>query len=218
MTIYLHINDIRHRYHQYLLLPSSYICHFPLDSTTAHAYKLISEQARENFFWNSFHGHVYMSKCLPNPTDHDFELKFLSLDVLLQAKGRRCFVQLFEHSSLDYILANYQNHFARQFIIDDCTRQGGFINHEIPYIRLGTSSTQYRTWIPTESISSRLMTHDERLFINCFLLYHGHATMILSKKQRWYLEEIDSDLQSSIMNLFDREYYEQQQRKLFAHC
>ena len=215
-TIYLHINDIRHRYHQYLLLPPSCISRFPPDSPVSQSYGAISEQARENFFWNSIHGTVYMSKWLPNPKDHDLDLKFLSLDILLQAKGL-CFVQLFEQSSLEYITSNYQNHFGRQFIVGDCARQAGFIDGEIPYLQLGKPGHPARTWIPTETKSSRVMTHDERLFINCFLLYHGHGKMTLSKEQRWYLEEIDLDVQASPMHLFDKEYYDRQQRRLFVH-
>jgi hypothetical protein len=158
-----------------------------------------------------------MSKRLPNPKNSDFEFKFLSLDIFLKAKGM-CFVQLFEKSSLEYITANYTNQFGRQFVIGDSSRQGGLINNEIPYLRIGKQETLYRTWIPTESKSSRLMTHDERLFLNCILLYHNHWNMVLIKEQRWYLEEIDMDIQSSIMYLFDQEYYERQQRKLFVHC
>ena len=218
MIIYLHINDIRHRYHQYLLLPPSSICRFQSDSRVSHAYHLISEQARENFFWNSIHGSVFMSKCLPNPKDEEFELKFLSLDVLLQAKGL-CFVQLFEKVSLEYITTHYQNQFARQFIVGDSSRQGGLINQEIPYLRLGhVNSSTRRIWIPTETKTSRLLTQDERLFINCFLLYHGYAKMVLNRDERWYLEELDVDLISSTMDLFDKEYYEQKQRKLFVNC
>ena len=158
-----------------------------------------------------------MSKCLPNPKDHEFELKFLPLDILLQAKGL-CFVQLFEKASVEYITSHYQNQFARQFIIADSSRQGGFINRDIPFLRLGhINSPTRRTWIPTETSTARLMTQDERLFINCFLLYHGHAKMILARDQRWYLEELDVDLISSIIELFDKEYYEQKQRKLFVH-
>ncbi|CAF0957369.1 unnamed protein product [Rotaria magnacalcarata] len=215
--IYLNLNDIHTRYHQYLLLPSSCIRCFPLDSPLVHAYNIISEQARENFFWNSIHGSVYMSKRLPNRKTQDFQLKFLSLDIFLKSKGI-CFVQLFEKSSLDYISSNYKNQFGRQFVIGDYTRKCGFINNEIPYIRIGKDETHYRTWIPTETKSARIMTHDERLFINSMLLYHGHWDMVLSKEQRWYLEEIDIDILGSIINLFDKEYYERQQRKLFVHC
>lgn len=183
----------------------------------AHGYNIISEQARENFFWNSIHGSVYMSKRLPNSKSQDFELKFLSLDIFLKAKGM-CFVQLFEKSSLDHLTMNYKNQIARQFIIDDSTRHGGLINNSIPFLSLGKKDHICRTWIPTETKTSRIMTHDERLFINSMLLYHNHWNMILDKNQRWYLEEIDMDIQSSIMDLFDQEYYEKQQRKLFAHC
>ena len=158
-----------------------------------------------------------MSKRLPNPKSADLECKFLSLDIFLKAKGI-CFVQLFEKSTLEYITANFKNQFGRQFVIGDSSRQGGLIDNEIPYLRIGKSETFYRTWIPTESKSSRLMTHDERLFLNCILLYHNHWTMILTKDQRWYLEELDMDVQSSVMYLFDQEYYERQQRKLFVHC
>jgi len=157
-----------------------------------------------------------MSKRLPNPKNQDFELKFLSLDIVLKAIGM-CFVQLFEKSSLEYLTSNYKNQFGRQFVIGDSTRQGGLINNEIPFICIGKQECLCRTWIPTETKSSRLMTHDERLFINCMLLYHNHWNMILIKEQRWYLEEIDIDIQSSIMNLFDQEYYERQQRILFVH-
>ncbi|CAF1325159.1 unnamed protein product [Rotaria sordida] len=215
--IYINLNDIHSRYHQYLLLASSCIRCFSSDSSIAHAYNIISEQARENFFWNSIHGSVYMSKRLPNPKTQDFQLKFLSLDIFLKSKGM-CFVQLFEKSSLEYLTTNYKNQFGRQFVIGDSTRRCGFINNEIPYIRIGKDETCYRYLIPTETKSSHLMTHDERLFINCMLLYHDHWDMILIKEQRWYLEEIDIDIQSSIMNLFDQEYYERQQRKLFVHC
>ncbi|CAF0890633.1 unnamed protein product [Adineta steineri] len=215
--IYINVNDIHSRYHQYLLLPSSYIHRFSSDSLIAHAYNIISEQARENFFWNSIHGTVYMSKRLPNPKNQDFELKFLSLDIFLRTKGM-CFVQLFEKSSLEYLTTNYKNQFGRQFVIGDSTRQGGLINNEIPYLRTGKQETLCQTWIPIETKSERVMTHDERLFINCMLLYHDHWNMVLNKKQRWYLEEIDMDVQSSIMSLFDQEYYERQQRKLFIHC
>ncbi|CAF5217784.1 unnamed protein product [Rotaria magnacalcarata] len=158
-----------------------------------------------------------MSKRLPNRKTQDFQLKFLSLDIFLKSKGI-CFVQLFEKSSLDYISSNYKNQFGRQFVIGDYTRKCGFINNEIPYIRIGKDETHYRTWIPTETKSARIMTHDERLFINSMLLYHGHWDMVLSKEQRWYLEEIDIDILGSIINLFDKEYYERQQRKLFVHC
>jgi len=129
-----------------------------------------------------------------------------------------CFVQLFEKCSLEYLTANYKNQFGRQFVIGDSTRQGGLINNEIPYLRIGKQENLCRTWIPTETKSNRLMIQDERLFINCMLLYHNHWNMVLSKNQRWYLEEIDIDVQSSVMRLFDQEYYERQQRKLFAHC
>jgi len=215
--LYININDIHPRYHQYLLLPPSYIRRFSSDSSVCHAYNIISEQARENFFWNSIHGSIYMSKILPNPKNQDFELKFLSLDIFLKAKGM-CFVQLFEKSSLDYLTSNYKNQFGRQFVIGDSTRQCGLINNEIPYICIGKQDKFYRTWIPTETKSPRLITHDERLFINCMLLYHNHWNMVLVKEQRWYLEEIDMDVQSSVMHLFDQEYYERQQRKLFVHC
>ncbi|CAF3470556.1 unnamed protein product, partial [Rotaria sp. Silwood2] len=120
----------------YLLLPSSCIRCFSSDSSVAHAYNIISEQARENFFWNSIHGSVFMSKRLPNLKTQDFQLKFLSLDIFLQSKGM-CFVQLFEKSSLEYLTTNYKNQFGRQFVIGDSTRRCGFINNEIPYIRIG---------------------------------------------------------------------------------
>ena len=160
-----------------------------------------------------------MSKRLPNPRrEHGGgEMKFLSLDVLLRVKGM-CFVQLFENSSLEYIITNYKNHFGRQFVLDDSTRQGGLINDDIPYLRLGKQESFCRSWIPTETKSSRIMTHDERLFINCMLLYHGHWTMALSREQRWYLEELDENVLSSPMTLCNREYYERQQRKLIIHC
>lgn len=158
-----------------------------------------------------------MAKRLSNSKNQDFELKFLSLDVFLKAKGM-CFVQLFEKSSLEYLTTNYKNQFGREFVIGDSTRHGGLINNQIPYLSLGKQDGLCRTYIPTETKSSRLMTHDERLFINCMLLYHNHWNMILVKDQRWYLEEIDMDIQSSIMDLYDQEYYEKQQRKLFVHC
>lgn len=213
----MNLNDIHSRYHQHLLLPSSYIRCFSTDPLATHAYNIISEQARENYFWNSIHGSSFMSKCLPNPKLQNFELKFLSLDIFLKAKGIS-FVQLFEKSSLDYLISNYKNQVNRQFIINDSTRQGGLINNEIPYLYMGKQETLCRAWIPVETKSSRLMTHDERLFINCILLYHGLSNMVLMKDQQWYLEEIDLDIQSSIMKLFDQEYYERQQRKLFVHC
>ena len=215
--IYINLNDIHSRYHQYLLLPSYYIHRFPSNSSQAHSYSIISEQARENYFWNSIHGTVYMAKRLPNPASQDFELKFLSLDIFLKAKGM-CFVQLFEKSSLEYLTTTYKNQFGRQFVIGDSSRQCGFIDDDLPYIRTGKQEALCRTWIPAESVSERLMTHDERLFINCMLLYHNRWKMILSKKQQWYLEEIDLDTQSSVLSLFDQEYYERQQRKLFVHC
>lgn len=158
-----------------------------------------------------------MSKRLPNPKNQDFQLKFLSLDIFLKSKGS-CFVQLFEKSSLDYLTANYKDEFGRQFVVGDSTRQCGFIDNEIPYIRIGKQENLCRTWIPTETQSSRVMTQDERLFINCMLLYHDRWNVVLSKEQRWYLEEIDMDVLSSILNLFDQEYYERQQRKLFVRC
>lgn len=155
-----------------------------------------------------------MSKRLPNPKTQDFQLKFLSLDIFLKSKGM-CFVQLFEKSSLEYLTINYKNQFGRQFIIGDPTRKSGFINNEIPYLYIGKDDNHFRILIPTETKSSRVMTNDERLFINCMLLYHGHWDMVLVKDQRWYLEEIDIDVLSSLINLFDKEYYERQQRKLF---
>ena len=158
-----------------------------------------------------------MSKRLPNPKNLDVDLRFVSLDVFLQSKGM-CFVQLFEKSSLEYLITNYQNQFGREFIIGDSTREGGFINQEIPFLRLKISHLSHRTWLPTESSSTRLMTNDERLFLNCILLYHNHWNAVLTKDKRWYLEEIDTDIQSSILYLFDREYYERQQRKLLLHC
>ena len=215
--IYINVNDIHSRYHQYLLLPSSYIRCFHSDSSIVHAYNIISEQARENFFWNSIHGSIYMSKRLPNLKRQDRQFKFLSLDIFLQSKGI-CFVQLFEQCSLEYLISNYKNQFGQQFVIGDSTRQCGFINNEIPFISISKQGGYYQTWIPTETKSSRLMTHDERLFVNCMLLYHGLWDTILSKEQHWYLEELDVDVQSSIMNLCDQEYYERQQRKLFVHC
>ncbi|CAF0754169.1 unnamed protein product [Adineta ricciae] len=178
--IYINLNDIHSRYHQYLLLPSYYIHRFPSNSSQAHSYSIISEQARENYFWNSIHGTVYMAKRLPNPASQDFELKFLSLDIFLKAKGM-CFVQLFEKSSLDYLTTTYKNQFGRQFVIGDSSRQCGFIDDDLPYIRTGKQEALCRTWIPAESVSERLMTHDERLFINCMLLYHNRWKMILNR-------------------------------------
>lgn len=214
--IYINVNDIHSRYHQHLLLPSSYIHRFTADSSKAESYGIISEQARENYFWNSIRGNVYMSQRLPNPKNQDFDLKFLSLDILLKAKGM-CFVQLFEKSSLDYLTANYKNQFGRQFVVGDSSRQCGFISNEIPYIRTGRPETPCRTWLPVTTESDRSMTHDERLFLNCMLLFHNRWDMVLSKKQQWYLEELDMDVQSSTFSLFDQDYYERQQRKLFVH-
>lgn len=158
-----------------------------------------------------------MSKRLPNPKNLDVDHRFVSLDIFLQSKGM-CFVQLFEKSSLEFLTANYQNQVGRQFIVGDCSRQGGFINQEIPFLRLGKLSLASRTWIPTESRSTRSMTNDERLFLNCMLLYQNHWNAVLIKDKRWYLEEIDMDIQCSTMYLFDQEYYERQQRKLLLHC
>lgn len=210
--IFININDLHRHFHEDLLLPSSCFHQFSSDSCLSHAYNIISEQARENFFWNSIHGNVTMTKYLPNPKHSHFQLKFLSLDLFLQAKGF-CFVQLFEQSSLEYLLANYQNQIAREFILDQRTRTGGLINFEIPFIQ----NNNHETYIPIETKSSRLLTNDERLFCNCLLLYHNLWHMVLITNHKWYAEEIDMDIQSSVIEFCDQDYYEKKQRKLFVH-
>lgn len=214
--IYIHINDVRHRYHQCLLIPSRLIRRFSPNSSLNNAYRLISEHARENYRRNSSKGNSFLSKFLPNPTEENIELNFLALDVLLRAKGF-CFAQIFEFVSLENLIENYRNKIDRQFIIEDPTRHAGLIDWKIPFLRIGSVGSFPKTFIPTETKTSRPIKRDERLFINSFLLYHGYTTIVLRKRQRFYLEQIDDELIASTEQIFDKDYYENNQRLLFSN-
>jgi hypothetical protein len=72
-------------------------------------------------------------------------------------------------------------------------RKGGLINNNIPCLIISQI-----IWIPSEIRTQRIMTNDERFYLNIILLYHGLWKNILTKKKQWYLKEIDGNDKENI--------------------
>jgi hypothetical protein len=166
------------------------ICYSDESSPMYRAYAIVIEQAQLNYDWNIIRRgrNNDLSKFLPSAKKNFYEqLPFLPLHVFLKKDFNFQFVQIFQTSSLDEIESNYKNNVARQFIMVT-NRQGGLVNDTIPCL----ISTQI-IWIPSETKTQRIMTNDERLYLNIILLYHGLWKNTLTKKKQWYLKEIDGN-------------------------
>lgn len=156
------------------------------------------QQAQSNYEWNRIlHGRNNdLSKNLPCSKGIEGNiceiLPFLPLQTLLyhfltkDLNINLQFIQLFETSSLDDIELNYKTNVGRQFIMTT-KRQGGLLNSNIPCLIISQI-----IWIPSEIKTQRIMTNDERIYINIILLYHGLWKNILTKKKQWYLKEMNS--------------------------
>jgi hypothetical protein len=163
------------------------------------AYNIVIQQAQLNYEWNRIrHGRTNdLSKMLPSMKEMGGSiceiLPFLPLQSLLLNKGSNFqFIQLFETSSLDEIELNYKNNVGRQFIMAT-KRQGGLTNNNIPCLIISQI-----IWIPSETRTRRIMTNDERLYLNIILLYHGLWKNLLTKKKQWYLKEINGNDKENI--------------------
>ncbi|CAF1165901.1 unnamed protein product [Rotaria sordida] len=198
--IYINLDDIR----QNLIVPSSYmISYSDRNSPMYHTYIVVIEQAQSNYEWNRIRrGHNNdLSKVLPSAKSLDRnlfdEFPFLSLQVLLHlflnknSNLNLQFVQLFETSSLNEIELNYKNNLDRQFIMAT-KRQGGIVYNNIPCLIYSKFDRQI-IWIPTETKTKRIMSNDERLYLNMILLYHGFWKNLLTKKKQWYLKEFNNN-------------------------
>lgn len=197
--IYINLNDIR----QNFVRPLSDLITFSKPSSPmARLYEIVLEQTRSNFEWNRIrHGRTNdFNKILPSGKDYPTdELPFLPLQRLLHlflAKDGRFnlqFVQLFESSTYEEIESNYQNNVAQQFIM---TRQryGGLINDKTPCLIHHSSIL----WIPSERKTNRMMTNDERMYLNVILLYNGLWKNLLARKKSWFLKEINGNDKENI--------------------
>ncbi|CAF3498546.1 unnamed protein product [Rotaria sp. Silwood1] len=198
--IYINLHDIR----QNIILPSSHmICYSDRHSSMYHTYSVVIEQAQSNYEWNIIRRgrNNDLSKVLPSTKSLDGnlfeELPFLPLKAFLHlflnknSNLNLQFVQLFETSSLNEIEFNYKNNVGRQFIMAT-KRRGGLVNGNIPCLICSQFDRQ-NIWIPSEMKTQRIMTNDERLYLNMILLYHGFWKNILTKKKQWYLKEINNN-------------------------
>jgi hypothetical protein len=173
------------------------------------AYDIVIQQAQSNYEWNRIrHGCTTndLLKFLPSGKGMERyfgeELPFLPLQTLLHlflTKNSNLnlqFVQLFETSSIDEIELNYKTNLARQFIMTT-KRQGGLINNKIPCL-ISSQIDREIIWIPNEIKTRRIMTNDERIYLNIILLYHGLWKYMLTRKKQWYLKEIDGNDKENI--------------------
>jgi hypothetical protein len=198
--LYINLADVRQNY---LSPPSFMISYSDQSSSIFRAYSIVSEQAQSNYEWNTIRRgrNNDLSKVLPsiNWMEGNLceELPFISLTTFLHLFLKKNsnlnlqFVQLFETASLDEMESNYKINVARQFIMAT-KRQGGLVNGTIPCLIFSQFDRQI-IWIPSETKTRRMMTSDERLFLNIILLYHGLWKNVLTKKKQWYLTETDND-------------------------
>jgi hypothetical protein len=198
--IYIDLADIRQNY---LSTPSYMISYSNQGSSMHRPYSVVNEQAQPTCEWNTIcHGRNNdLSKVLPsiNWMEGNLceELPFISLTTFLHLFLKKNsnlnlqFVQLFETASLAELESNYKINVARQFIMAT-KRQGGLVNDTIPCLIFSQFDRQI-IWIPSETKTRRMMTSDERLFLNIILLYHGLWRNVLTKKKQWYLTETDND-------------------------
>jgi hypothetical protein len=184
------------------------ICYRDENSSMYRSYTIVIEQAQSNYDWNIIRRgrNNNLLKYLPSAKrmkENFYEqFSFLPLHLLLKKDSTVQFVQLFETSSLDEIETNYKNHVGREFILTP-KRQGGLVNGTIPCLIL-TQFDQQIIWIPSETKTRRIMSNDERLYLNMILLYHGLWKNILTKKKQWYLKEVDKE-NVNIEIFFDNE-------------
>lgn len=173
-----------------------------------HNYNVVLEQAQLNYEWNVIRrGRNHdLSKVLlsvKGVQENLFEsIPFVPLETLLSflsdsnSKPNLKFIQLFETASLNDIDLNYKNNVGRQFIMG-MKRQGGLINKNIPYFISSQSDLQV-IWIPTETKTKRIITNDERIYLNMILLHHGLWQNILTKNKQWFLQELNHDDKENI--------------------
>ncbi|UJR07788.1 hypothetical protein I4U23_012070 [Adineta vaga] len=202
--IYLNLDDIRQTY---IPIPSCLISYTNENSPMFRAYSLLIEQAQANYHWNTIHHGQKnaLAKYLPSSKRMEEnlsdKLSFIPLQTMLhlfltkQSNLHLQFVQLFETSSLQEIELNYKNNVARQFIMIG-KRQSGLINNQIPcYIH--SQFKQKLISIPSEIPTQRLVTNDERLYLNMILLYNGLWKNLLTKHKQWYWKDIDENEQGN---------------------
>lgn len=203
--IYINLDDIRQSFVRPL---SDFITYSESTSPMSRAYDTVIQQAQSNYEWNRIrHGRANdLLKFLPSGKEMQGcfgeEVPFLSLQSLLQlfltkdSTLNLQFVQLFETSALDEIESNYKNNVARQFIMTG-KRHGGLVNDKTPCLISSHMGGQI-ICIPNETKTRRMMTNDERLYLNLILLYHGLWRHTLTRQKQWYLKEINANDKENI--------------------
>ncbi|CAF3080657.1 unnamed protein product [Rotaria socialis] len=203
--LYINLDDIR----QNFMLPTTdMVSYSDRNSPMYHTYSVVLEQAQSNYEWNVIRRgpNHDLSKVLSFAKKMseklNEEIPFLPLEILLHlflnknSNVNLRFVQLFETSSLNEIDLNYKNNVGRQFITG-IKRQGGLVNGNIPCLIFSQFDRRI-VWIPSETKTDRIMTNDERLYLNMILIYHGCWKDILTKKKQWFLKEIDRNDKENI--------------------
>ncbi len=195
--IYINLDDIRQNFVRPL---ADLISYCDQTSAMSRAYNIVLQQAQLNYAWARMRHDL--SKFIPSGKEMERyfgeKLPFLPLQTLLHlflTKNSNLnlqFVQLFENSSFNEIELNYKTNLARQFIITS-KRQGGLLNNKIPCL-----INSQIIWIPNETKTRRIMTNDERIYLNIILLYHGLWKYMLTRKKQWYLKEINENEKENI--------------------
>lgn len=167
------------------------------------AYSLLTEHTLTNSQWNAIlHDRTRdLAKYLPSGKRMEENLRkdlaFVRLQTVLHLfltksfNLRLQFVQLFEIPSVEEIEMNYKTSVARQFILIG-KRQSGLVDNQTPCLIYSENNREIVS-IPSEFVTQRPISNDERLYLNTILLYNGLWKNILTKKKQWYWKEISDD-------------------------
>jgi len=206
--IYLRFNDLRQHLYSLSLLKETISLNDQY-SSIVRAYNVVVEQAQTNLL--RYGRRNDLSKYLPEPNlisenENDRSAHFVTLEtirsVYQQRHRQHLFIQLFENASIEEIQNEYKTNLARQFIFGS-KRKGGLIHRNVPCL-LSTNGKQL--WIPSNILTRRRMTQDERLFLNLMLLYRGWWKDCLSKKKCWFLKEMINEQENlRLQILFDNQ-------------
>ena len=71
------------------------------------------------------------------------------------------------------------------------------INNRTPCL-ISSSTNRQSTLIPTERKTSRMVTNNERLYLNLILLYNGLWKHLLTRKKQWFFKQINENDKENI--------------------